>query len=100
MKVIAIDRTDVQPHHHACTPTLLSSIGEGVRDIAMGLVVIVLMIAGATRLVGCVILAATIIPVVDASIVLRNDGSRWIAWGVHGVTAAVMLVTSALLLVA
>lgn len=72
---------------------------KGVRDIATGLFVIILMLAGATHLVGWVILAATIIPLVDATIVLRNGGSRSIAWGVHGATAVVMLVTSALLLV-
>ncbi|HTX93984.1 MAG TPA: DUF4267 domain-containing protein [Mycobacterium sp.] len=72
---------------------------KGVRDIASGLFVIILMIAGATHLVGWVMLAATIIPLADAAIVLRNGGSKSVAWGVHGVTAAVMLVTTALLLV-
>jgi Domain of unknown function (DUF4267) len=72
---------------------------KGVRDIASGLFVIILMVAGATNLLGWVILAATIIPLADAAIVLGNGGPKSIAWGVHGVTAAVMLVTSALLLV-
>ena len=72
---------------------------KGVRDIATGLFVIILMAAGATHLVGWVMLAATIIPLADAAIVLRSGGSKTIAWGVHGVTAAVMLVTTALLLV-
>lgn len=72
---------------------------KGVRDIATGLFVFILMAAGAPHLVGWVMLAATIIPLADAAIVLRNGGSKSIAWGVHGVTAAVMLVTSALLLI-
>jgi Domain of unknown function (DUF4267) len=72
---------------------------KGVRDIATGLFVIILMIAGATQLVGWVMLAATIIPLADATIVLRNGGARSIAYGVHGGTAAVMLITTALLLV-
>ncbi|OBH51740.1 DUF4267 domain-containing protein [Mycobacterium sp. E2479] len=72
---------------------------KGVRDIATGFFVIILMIAGATYLVGWVMLAATIIPLVDANIVLRNGGSKSVAWGVHGGTAAVMLVTTALLLI-
>ena len=72
---------------------------KGVRDIASGLFIVILMAAGATHLLGWVILAATIIPVADAIIVLRNGGPKSIAWGVHGVTAAVMLVTSALLLI-
>ena len=69
-----------------------------VRDIATGLFVIILMIAGETQLVGWVMLAATIIPLGDAAIVLRSGGSKSVAWGVHGVTAVVMLVTTALLL--
>jgi hypothetical protein len=44
-------------------------------------------------------LAAIIIPLADAAIVLGNGGSRAIAWGVHGLTAAVMLATAALLLI-
>jgi hypothetical protein len=72
---------------------------KGVRDIASGLIVFVLMAAGATHLLGWVILAATIVPLADATIVLRNGGAKSIAWGVHGLTAAVMLVTSALLLI-
>ncbi|MET0705184.1 MAG: DUF4267 domain-containing protein [Mycobacterium sp.] len=71
---------------------------KGVRDIATGLFVVILMAAGVTHLLGWVILAATIIPLTDATIVLRSGGSKSIAWGVHGVTAAVMLATAALLL--
>lgn len=81
----------------------LSEVGaylsvKGVRDIATGLYVIILLIAGATQLVGWVMLAATIIPIVDAVIVLRHGGAKSVALGVHGGTAAVMLVTAALLL--
>jgi hypothetical protein len=72
---------------------------KGIRDIAAGLFVFILMAAGATHLLGWVILAATIIPIVDAAIVLGNGGSKSIALGVHGLTAAVMLMTSALLLI-
>jgi hypothetical protein len=72
---------------------------KGVRDIASGLFVIILMAAGAMHLVGWMILAATIIPLADAAIVLRNGGSKAIAWGVHGVTAIVMVITAALLLI-
>lgn len=72
---------------------------KGVRDIATGLFVIILMVAGATHLVGWVMLAGTIIPLGDATIVLRNGGSKSVAWGVHGGTAAVMLITTALLLI-
>jgi uncharacterized protein DUF4267 len=72
---------------------------KGVRDIATGVFVIILMIAGATHLIGWVMLAATVIPLADATIVLHSGGSKSIAFGVHGGTAAVMLITAALLLV-
>src|SRR6476646_5888744 len=71
---------------------------KGVRDIASGLFLFSLMAAGATHLLGWVILAATIMPLADAAIVLRNGGPKSIAVGVHGLTAAVMLITAALLL--
>ena len=72
---------------------------KGVRDIATGLFVIILMIAGATHLIGWVMLAAKLIPLADAVIVLRSGGSKSVAYGVHGGTAVVMLITTALLLV-
>jgi hypothetical protein len=63
------------------------------------LIVLTLMAAGATHPLGWMILAATIIPLGDAAIVLGNGGPKSIAYGVHGLTAAVMLITSALLLI-
>ncbi|MGA5464899.1 DUF4267 domain-containing protein [Mycobacterium sp. NPDC050041] len=72
---------------------------KGIRDIASGLFVVILMVAGVTHLLGWIILAATIIPIADAAIVLANGGPKSIAWGVHGLTAAVMVTTSALLLI-
>jgi hypothetical protein len=71
---------------------------KGIRDITTGLFVLILIPAHAPHLVGWVMLAATLIPLVDATIVLRNGGARSTAYGVHGVTAAVMLITTALLL--
>lgn len=71
---------------------------KGIRDIASGLFVVILMVAGATHLLGWIILAATIIPIADTAIVLSSGGARSIAWGVHGLTAVVMIITSALLL--
>ena len=70
---------------------------KGVRDIASGLFVIILMINGATQLLAWIILAATLIPVADAAIVLRHGGPKSTAFGVHGGTAVVMLITTALL---
>ncbi|OBK17182.1 DUF4267 domain-containing protein [Mycobacterium asiaticum] len=72
---------------------------KGIRDIASGLFLFILLAAGATHLLGWVILAATIVPLADALIVLGNGGTKSIALGVHGITAVVMLITSALLLI-
>jgi hypothetical protein len=58
------------------------------------------MIAGATHLVGWVMLAAIVIPLADAVIVLRNGGSASVAGVIYGSTAAVAAVTAALLLTA
>ena len=72
---------------------------KGVRDIASGLIIFSLMAAGATHPLGWMMLAATIIPLGDATIVLANGGPKSVAYGVHGLTAIVMLITSALLLI-
>jgi hypothetical protein len=71
---------------------------KGVRDIASGLIVFALIAAGALHPLGWMMLAATIIPLGDATIVLLNGGPKSIAFGVHGLTAVVMLIISALLL--
>ena len=73
---------------------------KSVRDIGSGLFTFVLLVGATPHLLGWFMLAATAIPVGDALIVLRANGSKAAAYGVHGVTAAVMLVTSVLLLVA
>ena len=71
---------------------------KGVRDIASGFFVFILIAFQAPHILGWIIVAATIIPVVDAVIVLTHNGSKATAYGVHGATAAVMLVTAGLLL--
>jgi len=72
---------------------------KGIRDIASGLFIAILMAYGSAHVLGGFMLAATLIPLVDAVIVLRQGGSRTIAFGVHGGTAVVMLIISGLLLV-
>jgi hypothetical protein len=71
---------------------------KGVRDIASGVVAFVLLAAGKPHALGGYMAAASIIPIGDAIIVLRGDGAKATAYGVHGTTAAVMLGTAALLL--
>lgn len=71
---------------------------KAVRDIASGLFTAILVFNRSTHLLGWFMLAATIIPLADAAIVLRHGGTRTAAFGIHGVTAGVILITSGLLL--
>jgi hypothetical protein len=68
----------VEPHSRA----YLSA--KGIRDIASGLFAAILMAYESAHILGWFMLAATLIPVVDAVIVLRQGGSRIVAFGVHG----------------
>jgi len=70
---------------------------KGVRDIASGLFIGLLLWHGQPRLLGWFILLATLIPVVDGVIVLRHHGPRVIAFGIHWATAVFMLITMGLL---
>jgi hypothetical protein len=71
---------------------------KGGRDIGAGLVPLTLMIYGDPHALGWVILAAAVWPVFDMLIVLRHRGKKAIAFGVHGLTALVMVVAAGLLL--
>jgi hypothetical protein len=71
---------------------------KGIRDIASGLFIVIFIAYEAAHPLGWFMLAASIIPIGDAAIVLRHGGSRAVAFGIHGVTAAVMLIISGLLL--
>ena len=70
---------------------------KGVRDIASGVVTFVLLAAGKPHILGRYLAVASIIPIGDATIVLRRNGPKATAYGVHGTTAAVLLGTAALL---
>ena len=73
---------------------------KAVRDIASGVFVFILLVAATPQVLGWFMLAASGIPVGDALIVLRSNGPKAAAYGIHGTTAVVMLATSVLLLVA
>ena len=60
----------------------------------------VLLVNRAPHLLGVFMAAASIIPLGDAVIVLRSGGTRAVALGIHGATAAAALAASAALLVA
>ncbi|MEV0801769.1 DUF4267 domain-containing protein [Kribbella sp. NPDC050281] len=71
---------------------------KGIRDIVCGLNILVLFALGQRRATGIVMALATLIPVTDMIVVLTHGGSVATALGVHGLTAAVVLVDAWLLL--
>jgi hypothetical protein len=71
---------------------------KAIRDIASGLLIAILILNRSARLLGWFMLIATIIPLADAAIVLRHGGTRTSAFGIHGVTAAAMVIISGMLL--
>jgi Domain of unknown function (DUF4267) len=71
---------------------------KATRDIAIAIVIAILLINGAPRLLGGLMLAIALIPIADGTIVLRSGGPKAIAFGVHWATAAVMLIVAALLI--
>ncbi|NGM37974.1 MULTISPECIES: DUF4267 domain-containing protein [Methylobacterium] len=67
---------------------------KGVRDISSGLVVLALMAWGPPRVVGLALLIEALIPVGDMSLILAAKGSTWRAFGIHGLTAVLMIVAA------
>jgi hypothetical protein len=63
---------------------------KGVRDITSGLVLLAVWRWGSPRALGACLLAGSFTPWGDMVIVLRRGGSPATAFGVHGLTAAVM----------
>ncbi|WP_211115040.1 DUF4267 domain-containing protein [Nitrospirillum amazonense] len=72
---------------------------KGVRDIASGLVVLALMVWGGPQMVGIALLVEAMIPLGDMSLILAAKGSTGRAFGIHGVTAALMVLAAVPLLV-
>ncbi|WP_410573578.1 DUF4267 domain-containing protein [Amycolatopsis sp. cmx-4-61] len=71
---------------------------KGGRDVGAGLIPIALMIYGDPHALGWMMLTAAVWPVFDMLIILRHRGKKAVAFGVHGLTAAVMVVAALLLL--
>ncbi|MFJ6799080.1 DUF4267 domain-containing protein [Streptomyces sp. NPDC091268] len=71
---------------------------KGVRDLVSGLVLLVLLATGHRRALGWVLLVAACTPLGDMITVLAHDGSPAAAFGIHGVTAALVLATGLLVL--
>lgn len=82
------------PHEDA-TPWLRL---KGIRDLTTGVVAGVLLLLAPPTVIGWILLAFAIIPVGDAATVLAARGDATAAWGIHGTTAAVMIIGAIFLL--
>ncbi|WP_150460212.1 DUF4267 domain-containing protein [Nesterenkonia ebinurensis] len=71
---------------------------KGVRDAVAGVVAAVLLVAAEPIVVAWCVLAFTLIPIGDAALVLGSRGKKTAAWGIHGSTAALMLLSVGLIL--
>jgi hypothetical protein len=67
---------------------------KGVRDIVSGLAVLAFMMWSAPSGVGLILLVEAIIPVGDMLVILAAKGSTKSAFGMHGVTAAIMVLAA------
>ena len=71
---------------------------KGTRDVAAGVLVLAFMAADDHRALGLILLVLTIIPLGDMSTVLVAKGRTATAFGIHGLTAALMVLAAAFLL--
>ncbi|TWB92105.1 uncharacterized protein DUF4267 [Bradyrhizobium macuxiense] len=67
---------------------------KGVRDVVAGLVVLAFMAFGTPRDVGLILLVEAIIPVGDMLLILAAKGSPKSAFGMHGLTAVIMILAA------
>jgi len=67
---------------------------KGVRDIVAGLLVLAFMVWGVQREVGIVLLIEALIPIGDMLLILAAKGSAKHAFGIHGLTAVIMLLAA------
>ncbi|WP_227981197.1 DUF4267 domain-containing protein [Nocardia spumae] len=73
-------------------------IVKGCRELAMGLGTGILLVTGQRRALGWVLLMTAVAPLGDMVNVLAHHGSMATAFGVHGLTSALIAVTGLLLL--
>lgn len=67
---------------------------KGVRDIVLGLVVLVFMVWGGPPMVGIALMIEAIVPLGDMSLILAAQGSTKSAFGIHGLTAVLMILAA------
>ncbi|MEV4235875.1 DUF4267 domain-containing protein [Nocardia sp. NPDC050408] len=71
---------------------------KGVRDTVSGLIILVLLAIKQRYALGIVTLVIALIPIGDMLTVLSWGGSAAAAFGIHGLTAALVAVTGVLLI--
>jgi Domain of unknown function (DUF4267) len=74
------------------------SVVKGSREIAMGLAMGILLVTGHRRPLGWVLLMMAVAPFGDMINVLAHHGPMAAAFGIHGLTSALMAVTGLLIL--
>lgn len=67
---------------------------KGVRDIVSGMVVLASIMWGDSRMVGVILLIQAMIPLGDMSLILAARGSSKRSFGIHGLTAALMILAA------
>lgn len=67
---------------------------KGLRDIVSGLAVLAFMMWGAPSGVGIILLVEAIIPIGDMLLILAAKGSTKSAFGMHGLTAVIMVLAA------
>jgi hypothetical protein len=78
-------------------PAAVAGSAKGVRDLASGIAIAVLLVGGQRRLAGLFAVGAALIPLGDMLVVLSQGGSVVVALAVHGATALVAVVAGLLL---
>ena len=67
---------------------------KGVRDVVSGLVLLATILWGGPQMLGLLLLIEAMIPLGDMSLILASKGSSGRAFGIHGVTAALMILAA------
>ncbi|MRH91082.1 DUF4267 domain-containing protein [Nocardia sp. SYP-A9097] len=71
---------------------------KGVRDVSSGLIILALLAFRQRFALGITTLVVALTPIGDMLTVLTHNGSAAAAFGIHGLTAALVILTGALLL--
>jgi hypothetical protein len=73
---------------------------KGLRDLTSGLIGLALLVFAGAQAGAWFMLVVALVPLGDMLIVLRHGGTKAVAFGIHFATAAVVLISAALLFAA